>query len=150
MSERTYLDWNATAPLRAEAQRAKSGRFEALFTESAGAVLEEVGRLKRIVDEFSRFARLPKPEIQPLDLGELASSVLALYGAMPDGFELKQEIQRGIRVEADRDQLTQVLLNIEPSQAITPWCCGTSRARKGGKMSGRWTWCEPWKYLSVS
>ena len=43
-------------------------RFKGLFTESARAVLEEVDRLKRIVDEFSQFARLPRPELAQLDL----------------------------------------------------------------------------------
>ena len=33
-----------------------------------------------------------------------------------------------------------LLLNIEPSHAITPWCLRTSRNRNGGKISGRCTW----------
>src|ERR1700688_5242721 len=42
--------------------------------------------------------------------------------------------------------LANLLLNIEPSHATTPSCCGTSFARNGGKMSGRCTCLVPSKY----
>jgi nitrogen fixation/metabolism regulation signal transduction histidine kinase len=96
--------------LAAHAER--NPRFDGLFRESAGVVLEEVERLRRIVDEFSRFARLPKPERQPLDLSELARGVLALYASPPEGVELVAELAPQAPVSADRDQLTQVLVNL--------------------------------------
>ncbi|MFZ5471355.1 MAG: ATP-binding protein [Myxococcota bacterium] len=91
---------------------ANSPRFQALFKESAGAMLEEVERLRRIVDEFSRFARLPKPQLAELDLGELAAQVLSLFTSPPEGVQLSQTLQPNVVVSADRDQLTQVLLNL--------------------------------------
>jgi len=75
-------------------------------------VLEEVDRLRRIVDEFSRFARLPKPQLAPLELGELAQGVLALYASPPAGLRLHAALEPGVRTRADRDQLTQVLVNL--------------------------------------
>jgi nitrogen fixation/metabolism regulation signal transduction histidine kinase len=87
-------------------------RFDQLFRESAGAVLEEVERLRRIVDEFSRFARLPKPSLAPVNLSELAEQTLSLYGMPREGVEIQTEIARNVWVRADRDQLTQVLLNL--------------------------------------
>jgi two-component system nitrogen regulation sensor histidine kinase NtrY len=56
-----------------------------IFKESAHAVLEEVDRLKRIVDEFSQFARLPRPSLAPMNLSEIAHQVMSLY-APHDGF----------------------------------------------------------------
>jgi nitrogen fixation/metabolism regulation signal transduction histidine kinase len=94
------------------AHGAKSKQFDALFKEGAHVVLEEVERLRRIVDEFSRFARLPKPQLAPLDLSELAAQVLSLYAAPPPGVEIDKELQPGLTVQADRDQLTQVLVNL--------------------------------------
>jgi nitrogen fixation/metabolism regulation signal transduction histidine kinase len=94
------------------AQGANDPRFAALFRESAGVVLEEVDRLRRIVDEFSRFARLPKPQLAPLELGELAQSVLALYAAPRAGLRLHAQLAPGVHTRADRDQLTQVLVNL--------------------------------------
>ncbi|MBI3183374.1 MAG: HAMP domain-containing protein [Myxococcales bacterium] len=89
-----------------------SPKFSGLFKESAGAMLEEVERLRRIVDEFSRFARLPKPQLSRADLSELAAQVLSLYAAPRDGVALSSKLEPNVLVEADRDQLTQVLLNL--------------------------------------
>jgi two-component system nitrogen regulation sensor histidine kinase NtrY len=94
------------------AKRTDHPRFGALFDESAGAVLEEVERLRRIVDEFSRFARLPRPELALVDVGELAGQVLALYQSPPPGITVQAELQPGLWAQADRDQLTQVLVNL--------------------------------------
>lgn len=94
------------------AQAAGHERFPALFRESAAVVLEEVERLRRIVDEFSRFARLPRPQLAPVDLSELAQGVLSLYASPPEGLALHAELEPGVVAQADRDQLTQVLVNL--------------------------------------
>jgi signal transduction histidine kinase len=94
------------------AHSAQDARFPTLFRDSAAVVLEEVDRLRRIVDEFSRFARLPKPQLEPVDLGELAQSVLSLYATPPEGITLLPTLQTGVVAKADRDQLTQVLVNL--------------------------------------
>jgi nitrogen fixation/metabolism regulation signal transduction histidine kinase len=94
------------------AKKGKDPRFTQLFEESAGAVLEEVERLRRIVDEFSRFARLPKPQLRTVDLSELTSQVLALYAAPRHGVEIRSRLDAGVQAAADRDQITQVLLNL--------------------------------------
>ncbi|XXF80239.1 ATP-binding protein [Myxococcaceae bacterium GXIMD 01537] len=95
-----------------EAHRTQHPRFGDLFRDSARVVLEEVDRLRRIVDEFSRFARLPKPQLARVDLGELAQGVLALYATPPEGIRLEPSLQPGVVASADRDQLTQVLVNL--------------------------------------
>ncbi|HYV49124.1 MAG TPA: ATP-binding protein [Myxococcaceae bacterium] len=87
-------------------------RFPSLFKESAAVVLEEVDRLKRIVDEFTRFARLPKPQLQDLDLEDLVKQVLTLYAAPPPGITLEPALEPGLKAQGDRDQLTQVLVNL--------------------------------------
>ena len=92
-------------------------RTNAALREAAPAVLEEVDRLRRIVDEFSRFARLPRPTLQRLDLAELARAVLALYADHPvspggPARTYRAELPDAVAVDADRDQLTQVLVNL--------------------------------------
>ncbi len=86
-------------------------RFRGLFTESARAVLEEVDRLKRIVDEFSQFARLPRSQLARVDLAEALQPVLALYAPHGD-LRYRLELSAGLQVMADRDQLTQVVVNL--------------------------------------
>jgi two-component system, NtrC family, nitrogen regulation sensor histidine kinase NtrY len=53
--------------------------FEEILEESTATVLEEADRLKRIVSEFSDFARMPKPDFQRVDLNEIVRSAMALY-----------------------------------------------------------------------
>jgi signal transduction histidine kinase len=111
-------------------------RFMGIFKESAHAVLEEVDRLKRIVDEFSQFARLPRPVLAPLELSELAQQVMSLY-APHDGLTYVVELEPGLRVLGDRDQLTQVLVNLvknaEEAMAAQGGGVVTVRTRSKGR-----------------
>ncbi|HVV84852.1 MAG TPA: ATP-binding protein [Kofleriaceae bacterium] len=83
--------------------------FPEILEESTKTVLEEADRLRRIVTEFSDFARMPKPDLAPLDLGEVVSSALALYqGETP----VEHKATAVPAIEADRGQMNQVLLNL--------------------------------------
>ncbi len=108
-----------------DAQAANSPRFAELFRESAPAMREEVERLSRTVDAFARFARLPPSFPVEVDLGAWAEQALSLYGAAP-GVEREASLQKGLLVQADRDQLAQVLHNLlknaeEATVGGTPW-----------------------------
>jgi two-component system, NtrC family, nitrogen regulation sensor histidine kinase NtrY len=84
--------------------------FDEIFEESTHTVLEEAARLKRIVSEFSEFARLPKPERRRMDLHEVVNGAVSLYqGSMTIERDLAGNLPH---IEADRDQLSQVLLNL--------------------------------------
>jgi two-component system, NtrC family, nitrogen regulation sensor histidine kinase NtrY len=84
--------------------------FGEILEESTTTVMEEADRLKKIVSEFSGFARMPKPEFQRLDLNELVRSALALYqGAAPIEIQLVPHLPR---IDADKNQLNQVVLNL--------------------------------------
>lgn len=89
---------------------AKHASFPELFDESTKTVLDEVKRMEKTVREFAEFARLPRPERQPLALNEVVAGALALYkGAV----RVVEELAPGLPpIEADRDQLTQVVLNL--------------------------------------
>jgi signal transduction histidine kinase len=107
--------------LAASARGQHDATFHALFSESARAVLEEVDRLKRIVDEFTHFARLPRPRPTELELAAVVQPVMALY-APYDGLTYEVQLEPGVRVLADRDQLTQVLVNLvkNAEEAMAP------------------------------
>jgi signal transduction histidine kinase len=88
----------------------KHPSFEETFEESTATVLEETARLKRIVSEFSDFARLPKPVTGPCDLNELVSSALSLYQGT---VQITKDLADGLpEIMADKDQLSQVILNL--------------------------------------
>jgi signal transduction histidine kinase len=112
-------------------------RFGAMFEQSAGAVLEEVERLKRTVDEFSQFARLPRPTLQRLSLTDLSAQVLALYA--PHKVTYRSELLPGVFVEADRDQLTQVLVNlVKNAEEAMADSGGEVLVRVGGEDAKAW------------
>jgi len=84
--------------------------FAEILDESTTTVLAEADRLKRIVAEFSDFARMPKPELTRVDLNEIVRSSLALYqGAVPVSTQLAKDLPE---IDADKGQLNQVLLNL--------------------------------------
>jgi signal transduction histidine kinase len=87
--------------------------FGEIFDEGTRAIAEEVRRLKRIVDEFSRFARLPAPERAAVPAEDLLAAVLALFPEPPTGVAIVRDAAPGLPpVLADRDQVLQLLLNL--------------------------------------
>jgi nitrogen fixation/metabolism regulation signal transduction histidine kinase len=84
--------------------------FPEILEESTRTVLEEADRLKKIVAEFSDFARMPKPELARIDLNEIVRSALSLYqGAVKLELRLAKDLPE---LDGDKGQLTQVLLNL--------------------------------------
>src|SRR5690606_14585364 len=53
--------------------------FDEIFEESTVTILEEVERLKHIVTEFSRFARLPRPQPTELAVEDVVQHVVGLH-----------------------------------------------------------------------
>jgi signal transduction histidine kinase len=117
-------------------------RFSRLFSESAVAVLEEVDRLKRIVDEFSQFARLPRPQLAPLELSSAVQQVMALY-APHDVLTYDVALEPGLTLSGDRDQLTQVLVNLVKNAE-------ESMAQRGGTVRVRTRREERFAVLEVA
>ncbi len=93
------------------AHKKSAPQFDALFGESAQTILDEVGRLKRIVHEFSSFARMPAPTLASVDVSEVVDAALALYkgGPMALDLALPRDLPRAL---ADKEQLTQVVINL--------------------------------------
>jgi nitrogen fixation/metabolism regulation signal transduction histidine kinase len=85
--------------------------FEEVFNESTTTILEEVERLKRIVSEFSDFARMPKPALERIEINELIKTVTSLYRDQRVPIELQLPEPTPV-IDADRQQLTQVLVNL--------------------------------------
>jgi two-component system nitrogen regulation sensor histidine kinase NtrY len=85
----------------------------ATFEQLTGTIVRQVGDLRRMVDEFSSFARMPKPVFQEEKVAEIARHALFLHEvAHPDiGFTLDAPQPSPILV-CDRRQLGQALTNI--------------------------------------
>ena len=107
---------NPLTPIRMSVETMRKTRaanhpsFDEIFDESTRTVLEEVERLRKIVGEFSQFARLPSPERRPVELNEVVASALSLYHG---SVRVVKQLGEGVpTIDADRDQLTQVVLNL--------------------------------------
>ena len=83
------------------------------FEQLTGTIVRQVGDLRRMVDEFSSFARMPKPVFQEERIAEIARHALFLHEvAHPDiAFSLEAPEPSPILV-CDRRQLGQALTNI--------------------------------------
>ncbi len=84
----------------------------AVLERSTHTIVQQVEALKTMVNAFSEYARLPKLQPQPVDIGILIDEVLALYP--PDsGVEFQLDLDSGLPVlSADPLRLRQVLHNL--------------------------------------
>ena len=85
-----------------------------LFDELTSTIVRQVGDLRKMVDEFSSFARLPKPVFRPEDALDLVRQSLFLQEvANPEiNYGLTTEIEGPLKIQADRHQLGQAVTNI--------------------------------------
>ncbi len=81
--------------------------------KGAQVIVREVSSLKSMVDEFSRFARMPRPRPQDIDLERLASEMLGLYRDLKPGVAVESHIAAdAATVCFDPEQLKSVLINL--------------------------------------
>ena len=104
--------------------------------ESAPAMLEEVERLRRTIDAFARFARLPAARLEPLELTAWTEQALGIAGARP-AVSLRWEPGPALPVLADRDQLAQLLHNLlkNAEEAMPSGGQATVRTRADGERA---------------
>ncbi|WP_084607639.1 sensor histidine kinase NtrY-like [Sphingomonas jaspsi] len=83
------------------------------FTRLTETIVRQVGDLRRMVDEFSNFARMPKPVFRRENLHEIARAALFLHEVAHPGLVFTMEPPSGnIPLVCDRRQLGQALTNI--------------------------------------
>jgi two-component system nitrogen regulation sensor histidine kinase NtrY len=109
---------NPLTPIQLTAQRllrrTREGRLDLVAVqEGAETILAEVASLSRLVDSFSRFARLPSPQFSPCDPAELLRQVLALYEPNHPGIKWSISFQvEPLGVMWDGDMVKRALINL--------------------------------------
>ena len=85
-----------------------------LFDELTATIIRQVGDLRKMVDEFSSFARLPKPIFRQEDALDLIRQAIFLQEvARPDlDFRLAAPDDREISIACDRHQFGQAMTNV--------------------------------------
>jgi two-component system nitrogen regulation sensor histidine kinase NtrY len=83
------------------------------FGRLTDTIIRQVGDLRRMVDEFSNFARMPKPVFREENVHDIARAALFLHEVAHPGINFSIEPPSGdIRLVCDRRQLAQALTNI--------------------------------------
>jgi len=111
---------NPLTPIQLSAERLEmklTGKVapaeQALLTKSVKTIVDQVEAMKRLVNEFRDYARLPAAELKPLDLNALVSEVLQLYASESSQVPVQTELDpRNPQIMGDAQQLRQVLHNL--------------------------------------
>ena len=83
------------------------------FARLTDTIVRQVGDLRRMVDEFSNFARMPKPVFREENIHDIARAALFLHEVAHPGISFALDPPTGdIRLVCDRRQLAQALTNI--------------------------------------
>ncbi len=87
--------------------------FAALFRASSATILDELRILGSIIEEFSRFARLPRPSFAPTDLHAVVRHVIDLYRAQAAAVDLHADVgTEPLMLLGDTDLLTRAIGNL--------------------------------------
>ncbi|GFO54273.1 PAS domain-containing sensor histidine kinase [Geomonas sp. Red276] len=110
---------NPLTPIQLSAQRLRKrylARFEGeerVFDECTAMIIKSVDELKGLVDEFSKFARMPAAVPRPNDLNELLREALTLYVEAHRHIRFTLKADPGLpKIMLDRDQIKRVLINL--------------------------------------
>jgi two-component system, NtrC family, nitrogen regulation sensor histidine kinase NtrY len=103
--------------LSAERIRRKFGKVitedKAIFEQCTDTIVRQVDDIRRMVDEFSRFARMPKPVIEGEDVADTVRQAVFLMRVGHPDVDIEAEIkEEPMRAQFDRRLISQALTNI--------------------------------------
>lgn len=111
---------NPLTPIQLAAERLKrrywkqvEGSDDGTFTKLTDTIVRQVGDLRRMVDEFSSFARMPKPVFREESLIDMARQAMFLHEVAHPAITFRLDIGDGnAPLVCDRRQIGQALTNI--------------------------------------
>lgn len=84
-----------------------------LFEELTSTIIRQVGDLRKMVDEFSSFARLPKPVFRAEDASDLVRQSLFLQEVAHTAIDFSFACDApSMPIQCDRHQFAQVMTNV--------------------------------------
>ncbi|MFN2512835.1 MAG: ATP-binding protein [Pyrinomonadaceae bacterium] len=87
--------------------------ISSVIDECTETIAREVSGLKAMVDEFSRFARLPLARLEPADLNEVVRHAVALYEDRLDGVQIETKLDPTMpSAMLDAEQMRRVFVNL--------------------------------------
>jgi two-component system, NtrC family, nitrogen regulation sensor histidine kinase NtrY len=139
---------NPLTPIQLSAERLKRKyakvitEDKAVFEQCTDTIVRQVDDIKRMVDEFSRFARMPKPVMTAEDVADTARQVVFLQRVGNPDMDIEIETQaEHMPAKFDRRLISQALTNIvknatEAIAAVPPETLGRGRIHVSVKREG--------------
>jgi len=123
---------NPLTPIQLSAQRLRrrlarvAGDDAQLVTECTETIIQEVDGLKRLVDEFSRFARMPAFVPRPTDVRPLVDAVATLYReSHPQCRIVTRHADDVPLLDVDPDHIKRAVLNLVDNAVEAVGATGT-------------------------
>ncbi len=105
---------NPLTPIQLSAERMarKFGTNEPAIEEGCRTIVTEVSQLKRMVDEFSRFARMPAVHLRHAQLAEILQQAASLYRDVKPGVTVSVNVEEDLELLIDPEQIRRAVGNL--------------------------------------
>jgi two-component system, NtrC family, nitrogen regulation sensor histidine kinase NtrY len=123
--------------LSAERIRRKFGKVitedKAIFDQCTDTIVRQVDDIRRMVDEFSRFARMPKPVMEGEDVADTVRQAVFLMKVAHPDLDIETDIKQDpLKAQFDRRLISQAVTNIiknatEAIEQVSPEQLGKGR-----------------------
>ncbi|MCH8238909.1 MAG: PAS domain-containing sensor histidine kinase [Proteobacteria bacterium] len=120
---------NPLTPIQLSAERIRRKYGDSItgdrevFDRCTDTIIRQVENIGRMVDEFSSFARMPKPKMEECDLLEIAREAVFLFQVSHSDITFELDMPaKPVIVNCDRRLMTQLFTNLvkNASEAIDP------------------------------
>jgi nitrogen fixation/metabolism regulation signal transduction histidine kinase len=112
-------------------------RFDVIVKEGTATIAREVGMLQRMVEEFSRFARLPETRPVEASLNDIVNDTVRLYAGRLDGIKMECNLAEDLpKMRLDAEQIKRALVNLIDNAIEALTTDGGSRSASNGTASG--------------
>ena len=110
---------NPLTPIQLSAERLQRRLKPILDEESAdlldrmsNTIINQVGTMKKMVDAFSEYARVPELKLKDVDINSLITEVSELYSINLSQAEIKLDLEDSPILQVDTDRIRQLLVNL--------------------------------------
>jgi two-component system nitrogen regulation sensor histidine kinase NtrY len=88
-------------------------KFDKLLAECVQVIIQEAGSLKNLVDEFSRFARLPEARLEEADITGILDNTLNIYSGRIQDVSVRKDYDLDMpKLRLDAEQMKRVFINL--------------------------------------
>jgi two-component system nitrogen regulation sensor histidine kinase NtrY len=110
---------NPLTPIQLSAERIRRKYGDSITTDReifdrcTDTIIRHVGDIGRMVDEFSSFARMPKPVFEDADAAAIVKEAVILFQMSGSDIDYRIELpEKQLMIECDRRLLTQAVTNL--------------------------------------